>query len=69
MILKLHLCPKNLTFPKAEYDQRYPHLVVIIFCLVFSIKEFDWFTPANNKSDWQIEKNKQKMTTTKRGHR
>ena len=25
--------------------------------------------PANDKSDWQIEKNKQKMTTTKRGHR
>ena len=24
--------------------------------------------PANNKSDWQIEKNKQKTTTTKRGH-
>ena len=25
--------------------------------------------PANDKSDWQIEKNKQKMITTKRGHR
>ena len=25
--------------------------------------------PANDKSDWQIEKNKQKITTTKRGHR
>ena len=25
--------------------------------------------PANDKSDWQIEKNKQKTTTTKRGHR
>ena len=24
---------------------------------------------ANDKSDWQIEKNKQKITTTKRGHR
>ena len=24
--------------------------------------------PANDKSDWQIEKNKQKITTTKRGH-
>ena len=25
--------------------------------------------PANDKSDWQIEKNKQKTTTTKCGHR
>ena len=25
--------------------------------------------PVNNKSDWQIEKNKQKTITTKRGHR
>ena len=25
--------------------------------------------PANDKSDWQIEKNKQKITTTKHGHR
>ena len=25
--------------------------------------------PANDKSDWQIEKNKQKITTTKRGNR
>ena len=24
--------------------------------------------PANDKSDWQIEKNKQKITTTKHGH-
>ena len=24
---------------------------------------------ANDKSDWQIEKNKQKITTTKHGHR
>ena len=24
--------------------------------------------PANDKSDWQIEKNKQKTITTKRGH-
>ena len=24
--------------------------------------------PENDKSDWQIEKNKQKITTTKRGH-
>ena len=24
--------------------------------------------PANDKSDWQIEKDKQKITTTKRGH-
>ena len=23
---------------------------------------------ANDKSDWQIEKNKQKITTTKHGH-
>ena len=25
--------------------------------------------PANDESDWQIEKNKQKMKTTNRGHR
>ena len=25
--------------------------------------------PANDKSDWQIEKNKQKKLTTKHGHR
>ena len=25
--------------------------------------------PANDKSDWQIEKIKQKITTTKHGHR
>ena len=28
-------CPKNLTFPKAEHDQRCPCLVVVIFCLFF----------------------------------
>ena len=69
------LCPENLTFPKAEREQQCPCLVVVIFCLFISIKEisikeFDWFMPANDKSDWQIEKkNKQKTTTTKRGHR
>ena len=41
---KRNQCPKNLTFPKAERDQRCPHLVVVIFCLFISIKEFDWFT-------------------------
>ena len=25
--------------------------------------------PANDKSDWQFEKSKQKRTITKRGHR
>ena len=25
--------------------------------------------PANDKSDWQIENNKEKTTTTKRGYR
>ena len=63
-----HLCPKNLTFPKAEREQRCPRLVVFIFCLFISIYEFDWFTAANDKSDWQIEKNKQKTTATKSGH-
>ena len=61
-------CPKNLTFPRAEREQQCPRLVVVGFCLFISILEFDWFTPANDKSDWQIEKNKQKITTTKRGH-
>ena len=27
-----HLCPKNLTFPKAEREQRYPSLVIVVFC-------------------------------------
>ena len=31
------LCPKNLTFPKAEREQRCPRLVVVIFCLFISI--------------------------------
>ena len=39
------------------------------FVYLFQSKKFDWFTPANNKSDWQIEKNKQKTTTIKRRHR
>ena len=47
---------KNLTFPKAEREQRCPRLVVVIFCLFISIKEFDWFMLASNKFDWQIEK-------------
>ena len=63
-----YLCPENLAFPKAKREQQCPRLVVVIFCLFISIQEFDWFTPANNKSDWQIEKNKQTITTTKRGH-
>ena len=68
-ILSCIICTKNLTFPNAERDQRCPRLVVVILCSFVSIKEFDWVTPANNKSDEQIEKNKQKTTTTKRGHR
>ena len=64
-----HQCPENLTFPKAKREQQCPRLVVVIFCLFISIQEFDWLMPANDKSDWQIEKNKQKITTNKRGHR
>ena len=28
-------CPKNLTFSKAERDQRCQRLVVVVFCLFF----------------------------------
>ena len=31
------LCPENLTFPKAEREQRCPRLVVVISCLFISI--------------------------------
>ena len=31
------ICPKNLTFPKAEREQRCPCLVVFIFCLFISM--------------------------------
>ena len=36
-ILEIHdvLCPKNLTFPKAERDQRCPRLVVVVFLVYF----------------------------------
>ena len=63
------MCPKNLTFPKVERDQWCPRLVVVVSCLLISIQDFDWFTPVNIKSDWQIEKTKQKITSTKRGDR
>ena len=50
-------CPKSLTFPKAERDQRCPRLVV--FWLFISTLGTDWFMPANRKSDWQINIDKQ----------
>ena len=64
-----YLCPKNLTFPKAEREQRCPRLVVVVFCLFFSICQSDLSFAGVNQSNSQIEINKQKMTTTKRGHR
>ena len=67
--IQRHKCPKNLTFPEDKREQQCPRFFVDIFCLFILIQEFDWFTPANDKSDWQIEKNKPKTTTTKRGCR
>ena len=64
-----HYCPKNLTFPKAERDQLCPRLVVVIFCLFFSICQSDLLFAGVNQSNSQIEIDKQKMTTTKHGHR
>ena len=29
------LCPKNITFPKAEHDHQCPCFVVAVFCLLF----------------------------------
>ena len=63
-----HYCPKYLTFPKAEHDQLCPRLVVV-FCLFFSICQSDLLFAGVNQSNSVIEINKQKMTTTKRGHR
>ena len=62
-----HLCPKNLTFPKAERDQLCPRLVVV-FCLFFSICQSDLLFAGLNQSNSYIEINKQKMATTKHGH-
>ena len=44
-------CPKNLTFPKAERDQLCPRLVVIVFCLFFSICQSDLIFDRVNQSN------------------
>ena len=36
-MIKEGICPKNLTFPKAERDQQCPFLVVAVFCLFIQI--------------------------------
>ena len=62
------ICPKNLTFPEAKREQRCPRLVVVIFCLFFSICQSDLSFTGVNQSNFWIKINKQKMTTTKCGH-
>ena len=44
-------CPKNLTFPEAEREQRCPRLVVVIFCLFFSICQSDLSFAGVNQSN------------------
>ena len=46
-----YLCPKNLTFPEAEREQRCPRLVVVIFCLFFSICQSDLSFAGVNQSN------------------
>ena len=46
-----HLCPKNLTFPDAKREQRCPRLVVVIFCLCFSICQSDLSFAVLNQSN------------------
>ena len=64
-----YLCPKNLTFPKAERDQRCLGLVVVVFCLFFSICQSDLLFAGMNQPNSFIEIDKQKTKTTKRRHR
>ena len=45
------LCPKNLTFPKAERDQRCPRLVAVVFYLFFSICQSDLLFAGVNHSN------------------
>ena len=45
------LCPKNLTFPIAERDQQCPRLVVVVFCLFFSICQSDLLFAGMNQSN------------------
>ena len=62
------MCPKNLTFPQAEREQRCPCLVVVSFCLHFSICQSGLSFAGVNQSNSFIEIDKQKMATTKPGH-
>ena len=63
------LCSKNLTFPKAEHDQRCPRLAVVVLCLFILICLSDFLFAGVNQSGPKVEINKQKTTTIKRGHR
>ena len=49
--LQVHLCPKNLTFPKAERDQLCPRLVIVVFCLFFTICQLDLLFAGMNQSN------------------
>ena len=56
------LCFKNLIFPKAERDQRFPCLVDVIFCLFSLICQSNFLFAGVNQSEVQIEINKQTKT-------
>ena len=64
-----HLCPKNLTFPKAECDQGCPRLVVVVFCLFISICQSDCFIcwhetiKVLNWNEWTKNDNSQTWTS------
>ena len=60
---------ENLTFPKAESDQQFPRLVVVVFCLSFSMCQSDLLFSCVNQSNSYIEIDKQKITRPKIGHR
>ena len=51
MTYSYYLCPKNLTLPGAEREQRCPCLVVVIFCLFFSICQSDLSFAGVNQSN------------------
>ena len=54
-----------LIWPFQEFQQSFHLNTLIRRLLIWTLTVLS----ANNKSDWQIEKNKQKTITTKRGHR
>ncbi len=56
-----HLCSKNLTFPKAEHDQRFPRLAVVVFTYLFQSRALIGPLPVNNQFWPMIKTKKQKQ--------